>query len=96
MPEIQFDIAWPDGTQQRCYSPSRAIKDHLLQGKTYPLAEFVARSRTALRIASARVQARYGSPCGRALGQLAAIEATAQRFAAAPDACVVVLSFHDL
>ena len=45
----------------------------------YPLDEFVALTRLALGIASERVRARYGFPCGRAQAQLARIEEGAQR-----------------
>ena len=38
------------------------------------------RSRTALKIASDRVAAKYGSPCGLALGQLAEIEAKSAEY----------------
>ena len=27
MPETWFHIRWPDGSEERCYSPSRVIKD---------------------------------------------------------------------
>ena len=95
MPEMRFDIIWPDGTAESCYSPSLVIKEHLAVGETYPLPDFVARSRTALMIASDRVAARYGFACSRALGQLARIETTARRFADQPDAPVRVAAFHD-
>ena len=71
MPEMRFHIRWPDGTLARCYSPSLVIKEHLAPGQSYPLADFLARSRTALVIASDRVKARYGHACSLALGQLA-------------------------
>ncbi|MCJ2104579.1 MSMEG_0570 family nitrogen starvation response protein [Methylobacterium sp. E-041] len=79
MPEMRFHIRWPDGAREACYSPSLVIKDHLAVGQDYPLAEFVALSRTALGIASERVRERYGFPCGRALAQLARIEEGARR-----------------
>jgi uncharacterized repeat protein (TIGR04042 family) len=79
MPEMRFHIRWPDGSRDACYSPSLVIKDHLAVGQDYPVAEFVALSRLALGIASERVRARYGFPCGRAQAQLARIEATAGR-----------------
>ncbi len=41
-----------------------------------------------------RVKAKYGVPCGRALAQLARIEAAALRFASEPDACVAVDAFE--
>lgn len=79
MPEMRFHIRWPDGTREVCYSPSLVIKDHLAVGQDYPLDEFVALSRLALGIASDRVRARYGFPCGRAQAQLARIEEGARR-----------------
>lgn len=91
MPEMLFDIAWPDGTTERCYSPSLVIKDHFSPGASYALDDFLARSRAALTEASERVRARYGFPCSRALGQLAAIEARAQHHAV--DAPVRVVAF---
>jgi uncharacterized repeat protein (TIGR04042 family) len=90
---MHFTVRWPDGQTMRCYSPSLVIEDHLCPGVPYPLDDFVMRSRTALRIASERVQARYGFPCGRALGQLAEIERRAAEFASNPAECVKVVSF---
>lgn len=78
MPEMRFHIRWPDGRREACYSPSLVVKDHLAVGRDYPLDEFLARARTALGIASERVRALYGFPCGRALSQLARIEAQAR------------------
>jgi uncharacterized repeat protein (TIGR04042 family) len=95
MPEMRFDIAWPDGATESCYSPSLVIKDYFTPGQAYPLAEFVHRSRTALQIASARVEQKFGFPCARALGQLNRIEAAANRFTESGGS-VSVLSFHDL
>lgn len=74
MPETTFTVRWPDGARSVCYSPSLVVRDHLAQGGAYPLPDFLARSRTALTAASERVRERYGSPCPRALGQLAALE----------------------
>ncbi|NER84272.1 MAG: MSMEG_0570 family nitrogen starvation response protein, partial [Leptolyngbya sp. SIO1D8] len=76
MPEIRFQIEWPDGAQEMCYSPSLIIKKYFSPGETYSLEDFLSRSRTALNIASDRVQAKYGFPCGRAMGQLQQIENT--------------------
>ncbi|MCJ8142538.1 MSMEG_0570 family nitrogen starvation response protein [Ancylobacter sp. A5.8] len=93
MPEMIFHIRWPDGTPERCYSPSLVIKDYLTPGESYGLDDFLVRSRTALGIASARVEARYGHPCSLALAQLARIEATAKRFSNAPEPRVTVEAF---
>ena len=95
MPEMLFHIRWPDGTTERCYSPSLVIRDHLEAGATYHLTEFMRRSRTALTIASDRVREKYGFACSRAMGQLAKLEAAAKRFDAASDGGVTVTSFHE-
>ena len=80
-----FDVRWPDGTAQTCYSPSLVVTDHLAVGAGYPVPEFLDRARTALGIASDRVQAAYGFPCSRAAASLAAIEAAATRQPAGRD-----------
>ena len=95
MPEMRFSIRWPDGTAQTCYSPSLVVKDFFAPGETYPLADFLARSRTALNIASKRVEEKYGWPCARAMAQLARIEAAATSFADVADARVVVDAFEE-
>jgi uncharacterized repeat protein (TIGR04042 family) len=92
---MHFDIAWPDGTIEACYSPSLVIREHFAQGGLYPVAEFVRRSRIALGIASDRVRAKYGFPCVRAMAELARIEQAAERFAEMPDALVRVTAFRD-
>jgi uncharacterized repeat protein (TIGR04042 family) len=94
MPEMHFRIRWPDGTTENCYSPSLVIKDFLSVGASYPLAEFLARIRTALKIASERVREKYGQPCSRAQWQLSRIEAAAKGFDAVTDARVVVDCFE--
>ena len=95
MPEMCFHVRWPDGAVDACYSPSLVIKDHFAIGESYSLRDFLHRSRTALTIASERVREKYGMPCSRALGQLARIEATGNRFAAVPDSRVAVIAFEE-
>ncbi len=95
MPEMRFHIRWPDGADETCYSPSLVIKEHFAVGETYPLSDFVTRSRTALTIASERVREKYGVPCSRALGQLARIETAARQFGAAADERVAIISFEE-
>lgn len=80
MPEIRFQIQWPDGTRETCYSPSLVVKDYFVAEQAYPLEDFVQRSRTALQMASDRVQARYGMPCSLALGQLQSIQTKATQY----------------
>ena len=76
MPETYFQIQWSDGFQSVCYSPSSVVKKYFTPNTDYDLDDFVTRSRTALKIASDRVAAKYGFPCSKAMGQLADIEAT--------------------
>ncbi len=90
MPEMHVVVRWPDGSQHRCYSPSRVVEEFFDAGASYPVAEFLARSRTALAIASERVQRKYGHPCRLAAASLADIERAAARFASRRDACVTV------
>jgi len=63
MPEMHFVARWPDGAVLRYYSPSLVVREYLEPGADYPLSEFLERSRTALRIASDRVHAKYGFAC---------------------------------
>ncbi len=92
MPETRFKIEWPNGEVENCYSPSSIVKQYFEPGQAYDMAEFVGRSQQALQLASDRVKAKYGSPCGLALGQLQAIESTAKQFSQ-PDAKVKFLRF---
>ena len=94
MPEMRFHIRWPNGLRESCYSPSQVIKDYFAPGQRYPLPDFVERSRTALTIASERVEARYGFPCSRAMAQLDRIETTAKGQGAGADATVLVEAFE--
>ncbi|NJM98918.1 MAG: MSMEG_0570 family nitrogen starvation response protein [Phormidesmis sp. RL_2_1] len=96
MPEINFKIQWPNGQQEICYSPSLVVQKYLQVGETYSVSEFLARSRTALTIASDRVQAKYGFPCSRALNQLSRIEATAAPYLEMPNGTVMVLQFEPI
>lgn len=93
MPEINFKIKWSDGTEQTCYSPSLVVKKYFTPGTEYELNEFVEKSRTALNIASDRVQEAYGFPCTRALGQLKQIETKAWEYQDLPQAKVLFVEF---
>lgn len=93
MPEMRFVIAWPDGREETCYSPSLVIRDFLEEGRAYPVRDFLERSRKALTIASDRVEAKYGHPCSLARGQLARIEAAGTPFLDEADALVRCQSF---
>ena len=95
MPEMRFQVRWPDGKVESCYSPSLVIKDYFRPGETYPLADFVERSRTALNIASERVKEKYGFYCTSAMAQLERIESAAKTFADVPGARVSVDAFEE-
>jgi uncharacterized repeat protein (TIGR04042 family) len=94
MPEVTFRVRWPDNSQQNCYSPSSTVRDFFALNTPYPLHEFLERSRRAMHHASERVRQRYGFACSSAMGQLQQIENTAAKFAATPNAQVVVESFE--
>jgi uncharacterized repeat protein (TIGR04042 family) len=95
MPEMHFRIRWPDGNAETCYSPSLIVKDFLVVGESYPLADFLTHSRTMFAIANARVRAKYGFACGHAIRQLAQIEERATAFVGDPKARVLVEAFID-
>jgi len=88
-------VRWPDKSVSSCYSPSLVIKDYFQVGQSYPLSDFLRRSREALNIASERVRQKYGFYCTGAMGQLAEIDKTAARFADDADARVVVEAFEE-
>lgn len=93
MPVMHFNVRWPDHSETRCYSPSLVVEDFLAVGQSYPLPDFLQRSRDALGIASERVRVKYGFACSQAMDQLAEIEHIAIRFDAQPDAQVTVTAF---
>jgi putative flavoprotein involved in K+ transport len=79
MPEMHFRVRLPDGATMVCYSPSYVIEEYLCEGHSYPVPDFLDRTRKALNIASERVRERYGFSCSSALDQLATIEQAASR-----------------
>jgi uncharacterized repeat protein (TIGR04042 family) len=95
MPEMLFQIRWPNGAIEQCYSPSLVVRDHLAVGETYSVPEFLRRSRAALTIASDRVREKYGFACSRAMGQLARLESVAGHFDDNSGDRVTVISFHE-
>jgi uncharacterized repeat protein (TIGR04042 family) len=92
MPETYFQVRWPDGVTQHCYSPSTVIEDYFTPGGEYELADFVERSRTALGIAGERVREKYGFFCTGESEQLAQIERTASAYASVTGAKVAIES----
>jgi uncharacterized repeat protein (TIGR04042 family) len=77
MPAMHFIVRWPDGGEMRCYSPSLVVREFLEVGRSYPLPDFMQRSRTMLNIGSERVRAKFGYACSAAMDQLAEIESRA-------------------
>ena len=65
MPEVRFELEWPDGQFSTLYSPSTVILDYLRPGESLIVSELEARGVEALRAASERVRARYGFACTR-------------------------------
>ncbi|MBT0568080.1 MSMEG_0570 family nitrogen starvation response protein [Williamsia sp. CHRR-6] len=88
MPEMTFEVRWPDGRVDRCYSPSLVMHDHLAAHTVYSISDFVSRAATALDIASERVRAKYGFGCTSAMATLELIRSRAARFGS--DEVVVV------
>ncbi|MEU6701038.1 MSMEG_0570 family nitrogen starvation response protein [Pseudonocardia sp. NPDC046786] len=78
---MMFDVRWPDGTEVSYYSPSLVVEEHLAAGVSYPVADFLDRSRTCMEIADARVRAKYGFGCSQSARTIALITAAAGRFA---------------
>jgi uncharacterized repeat protein (TIGR04042 family) len=93
MPAMHFNVRWPDNSTSKCYSPSSTITEFFEAGKSYPLAEFIDISRTALTKASDRVRMKYGYMCSAAMDQLEQIETIAARFRDTADAHVTVEAF---
>ncbi|MCP2178285.1 MSMEG_0570 family protein [Williamsia maris] len=77
---MTFEVRWPDGAVENCYSPSLVMHDHLTAGASYTVAEFVDRSTTALSEASERVRAKYGFACTSAAATTHQIITSAARY----------------
>ena len=65
MPEVRFQLEWPDGQSSTLYSPSTVILDYFKPGDLLLVSELEERGVEALRAASERVRARYGFACTR-------------------------------
>lgn len=92
MPETYFDVRWPDGREETCYSPSSVVADFFQPETDYPLAEFLSRSESALMLASERVKQKYGYYCSSAADQLQRIQQTATKFSG--QGAVTILRIH--
>jgi uncharacterized repeat protein (TIGR04042 family) len=92
MPEMTFDVRWPDGRVQRCYSPSLVMHDYLSTGAEYTVADFLDRSGRALHEASERVRLKFGFACTSAAATNDKIVGTATRFE--PSATIRVVAMQ--
>ncbi len=92
MPETYWTVRWPDGAEERLYSPSSVVTEFFVPGQSYSVADFLERSRIAMQRASDRVMARHGHPSSLAMGQLDRIEMRIAGFAAdgAPVTCLKI------
>jgi uncharacterized repeat protein (TIGR04042 family) len=90
MPERHFDIQWPNGKEESCYSPSSIINDYLSAGESYPLKDFVQLAELSLNEASERVRAKYGYSCSSAMDQLYKIKQSSMQFEHEFDPLVIV------
>lgn len=80
MPAVNVRLRWPDGQESNAYSPSTAIFEHLEEGRTYSVAEFLRRAESALDAASERVRQVKGFYCSSAMDSLSGIRLIARRF----------------
>ena len=92
MPEMTFDVQWPDGRVQRCYSPSLVMHDYLTSGSDYTVADFVDRSATALHEASERVRAKFGFACTSAASTTEQITTAATQYPC--EATIRIVAMH--
>ncbi|TMV66673.1 MSMEG_0570 family nitrogen starvation response protein [Thioclava sp. BHET1] len=92
MPETYWTVRWPDGTEERLYSPSSVIAELFEPGQTYPIDDFRQRARIALERASNRVERKYGFACTSAMAQLDRIERRIDQFTGRTGAEVACLS----
>jgi uncharacterized repeat protein (TIGR04042 family) len=80
VPELTFDVRWPDGQVQSCYSPSLVVHDHLVAGHTYTVRDFARRATLAMDVASERVREKYGFACTSAAATTDQITAAAASY----------------
>jgi uncharacterized repeat protein (TIGR04042 family) len=77
MPAVNFKIRWPNGKEAAGYSPSTVIYEHLQEGASYPLADFLARIEGGLNNASERVKQVKGFYCSSAMDTLSSLKGQA-------------------
>ena len=92
MPEMTFEVRWPDGHLQRCYSPSLVVHDYLRTGGQYTVGDFVDRSGRAMAEASDRVRAKFGFACTSAAETSARIADAAAQYPS--EAIIEITAMH--
>jgi len=80
VPEMTFDVRWPDGRTESLYSPSLVVHDHLTPERTYTVRDFTRRATLALETASERVRERYGFACTSARATIEQVSASAAAY----------------
>ncbi|WP_447791259.1 MSMEG_0570 family nitrogen starvation response protein [Pseudomonas farris] len=80
MPAVNIRLRWPDGQESNAYSPSTTIYEHLEEGRTYVMAEFLRRAETGLNAASERVKQVKGFYCSSAMDSLGGLRLMARAF----------------
>lgn len=80
MPEVNFSVRWPDGSEQNCYSPSTIIQNYLQPDTELSVEEFLTAATGGLNEASERVRQKYGMACSSAMDQLQRIEQKSKKF----------------
>jgi len=91
MPEVWFEVQWPDGSSNVCYSPSTAVERYIAAGRTYTIRTFLEAARPALEEASRRVEAKFGYRCSSADDQLQQIEEIAGRIGVESPGDVIIV-----
>lgn len=74
MPATRFEVIWPNGETELCYSPSTSIIDYLEINHPYTVEKFRDQCEAALNLASERVESKYGFYCSSAMDQLSQIQ----------------------
>jgi len=77
MPAVNFKVRWPNGKEAAGYSPSTIIYEHLQEGASYPLPDFLKRLDSALNEASERVKQVKGFYCSSAMDTLSSLKGQA-------------------
>ena len=65
MPEVRFQLEWPDGQSSTLYSPSTVILDYLRPGDSLLILNLKCAELRLSVLLSERVRARYGFACTR-------------------------------